>query len=1209
MFKQIFLFELSYRWKRPATWAYFGILFLFGFISAIYGNTPASEKTLANSPYSITTFLVVISIFGTLIAAAVMGVPVYRDIEHKVKDYYFTYPISEKGYLLGRYLGSLIFLFIISLGLVVGLILGFFLGPYLGLEEAERFGPFNLWHYIWPILTAYWPNFLLTGTLFFALVALTRKIFVSYVGSVLFFIAYLLANTLVQDLEMKNLVDLLDPYAFNTFDNFTKYWTPVEQNTQVVPMAGNILLNRIIWLGVALSIFLFVLWRFDFKRFLAVSSGKKMQETKTVSKTNSSVKIPKILPHFSSALNRKHMWRQARLEFINIIRDPYFLAMLIGGLLFLFLDGWFGSSIYGTPNLPITYYMIEVKDFTYIIFVFIIIIFYTGEVVHRDKSMKFEGISGALPVPNWVTYGGKFLGLILVAFFLVNLPIATGLLNQVLRGYFNFELDKYFTDLYLIEFPEYVQLVMLAFFVHILVNKKFLGHVVLIGVWLAMFGIRQIAEYDFNLFFYSYTPGYTLSDMNGFGHFFSSLSTFNLYWLALGTVLLILGNLLWSRGTDEGLRSRLKRLSKRLNPFAVAGLATALVLFLGLGIYIYYNTAQLNLYQTGKEVEKLSASYEKTYSKYANIPQPKITDVYLTADITPEDRSVVARAEMKLTNKSNFSIDSLHLSNESQIEHTVVRSFTIDDVEPELLLSDEDHRYKIYKLPTTLQPGDTVQMDIEVEASYKGFPNSGFGREVVFNGTFFNNSIFPSFGYNPGSELTSDLDRKKYGLEPKDYVSPPQDDSIGRYNLLFTDEADLVTYEAVISTSPDQIAVSPGYLIKSWEEGGRKYFHYKMKNKIQAFFNISSARYEVFNDTWTNPDGTKGNIEIFHHAKHTYNLDRFNASVKESMEYFSANFSPFQFRQMRLLEFPRYASFAQSFPNTVPYSEAFGWVGDFSDPDDTDYAFYVTAHEVAHQWWAHQLAPSATRGANQLSESMAQYSAYMVLKEYYGEAVMQKFLTYELDDYLSGRANESKFEKTLLDNDTQSYVWYEKGGIILYALQDYIGADSLNRAFSKLLDEFALKEEPPFATTWDWYQYMDAATPDSLKYYLEDSFKKITLYENKAKKAVLTPISETETEVTLTVDTRKVYYDGSGKESGEGTQPNLLEIGIFAKDSKNEGGITQKEPLYLQKHWLSPGEHTLTFTVSGTPEKAGIDPYNKMIDRIPEDNLIEVEGK
>ena len=46
---------------------------------------------------------------------------------------------------------------------------------------------------------------------------------------------------------------------------------------------------------------------------------------------------------------------------------------------------------------------------------------------------------------------------------------------------------------------------------------------------------------------------------------------------------------------------------------------------------------------------------------------------------------------------------------------------------------------------------------------------------------------------------------------------------------------------------------------------------------------------------------------------------------------------------MRIMEFPRYAEFAQSFPGTVPYSEAIGFVLNIDDEKDVDMAFYVTS--------------------------------------------------------------------------------------------------------------------------------------------------------------------------------------------------------------------------------------------------------------------------
>ena len=293
MFWQIFTFELKYRIKRPATWAYFGILALFGCFIFAAGGISGSEKAHINSPFIISAILGIMSIFGILISAAVMGVPVYRDEEHKVKHYYFTYPISESGYLLGRYFGSMLILFLISIGFHVGVILGVMIGPGLGFEEPERFAPINLWHHIQPSMTIFWPNLIFTGTLFFALVALTRKVFISYVGSVLFLIGYLLAINLSGDLDNQHLAALLDPFGINAFNDITKYWTPVEQNTLVAPLTGDFLTNRLIWLIASALVLGFTLFRFDFTKF--VTGGKKGKKVKAVAAETSQKNLLDIL--------------------------------------------------------------------------------------------------------------------------------------------------------------------------------------------------------------------------------------------------------------------------------------------------------------------------------------------------------------------------------------------------------------------------------------------------------------------------------------------------------------------------------------------------------------------------------------------------------------------------------------------------------------------------------------------------------------------------------------------------------------------------------------------------------------------------------------------------------------------------------------------------------------------------------------------------
>ena len=1216
MFGEIFKFEIAYRLKRPATYLYALILFLFTFLFVIYGSGPASEKTNVNSPFAISQFVIVLTILGMMIASAVMGVPVYRDIEHNTKNYFFSFPITERGYILGRYFGSFVVLLGIMAVGMLGIVLGSLLGPVFNLaSNMERFGPIRFNDYAYPFLLFVVPNMFLVGSIFFALVAFSRQVFTTYAGSILLFIAYLLGSTLSQDLENKQLVNLLDPFGSFAYDTATKYWSPVEQNTLLVPLEGDLLTNRIIWFSVALVVFLITVFRFSFSRFLAVNLGKLSRKVKgeiAPEAAPSLASLPTPKPVFSTSAYVREMLSQASLEFRSVVRDPYFIAIMLGAVLFLFLDGWFGAQIYGTPSLPTTYAMLEARNGTFFFFVLVVIIFYTGEVVHRDKVVHYDTIADALPVPDWMNYGAKLLSMIYICLLLCTLVIVSGVLNQTIKGYFNYEFSLYIRDAYGIAFTQYFQLVMLAFFVHTLVNQKFVGHIATLAVYIVIWAVPQFAEFNYRLALPFSGGGVQLSDMNGFGHYLSSLASFRLYWYAFGGVLMVLALWFWNRGSDTGLKARAQLARQRIGRGSLALFALLLVAFVSMGAWIYTNVSVRNRYLTADEQREQSARYEKKYHKYANVLQPKITDVKLNVDVFPEQFKAIATGKFLMVNKGDQPIDSLHMSIPIDNFHRHLTQFLVDGQAPKLVLNDTDLGYFIYRLPKLLSPGDTARMDMSVTGQYVGFSNAGDRRDVVSNGTFFNVGIFPSFGYDQNTELESDKYRKKYGLSIKEWDLPTQTDPRGLRDFLFSTDANWVTFEGTISTSADQTAIMPGQLLKTWtstdaDGKARKHFQYKLPGFSDYFFSMCSAKYDIARDVWKGPDGKTVALEIYHHPTHNRNLDRFIASMKASLSYYTKNYAPYPYPVLRILEFPRYAAFAQSFPTTVPYSEEFGWVGDFHDPNKTDYAYYVTAHEIAHQWWGHQIMPSRTRGANQISETMAEYSALMVLKQRYGADAMPKFLKYSLDQYLRGRAFEDKFEANMLDNDTRSYVWYQKGSMLMYALQDYIGEARVNQAMNDYMKAARFRQKAPFTTSLEWYSFLKAATPDSLKPWLADNFEKLTLYDNRITKAEAKSVGKDTYKVTLHIKSATEYYDKTGKELAKGKGPIIADIAVLTDDSKNKDGLTTKVPLFMQKRSLTPGEHVIEVTVKGKPVKAGIDPYNKLIDRVSDDNLVKVD--
>jgi len=383
-------------------------------------------------------------------------------------------------------------------------------------------------------------------------------------------------------------------------------------------------------------------------------------------------------------------------------------------------------------------------------------------------------------------------------------------------------------------------------------------------------------------------------------------------------------------------------------------------------------------------------------------------------------------------------------------------------------------------------------------------------------------------------------------------------------------------------------------------ENGRRYFRYEMDSPIFDFFAYLSARYAVKRDRWNDVA-----IEIDYHPDHAYNVDRMIAAVKASLDYFTTQFGPYQHHQVRIVEFPRYARFAQSFPNTIPFSESIGFIARLDDrPDAIDYVSYVTAHEVAHQWWAHQVMGGNVQGATLMSETMSQYSALMVMEHMAGRDKMRRFLKYELDRYLSGRGGERIEELPIYLVEDQPYIHYRKGSLVMYALKDYVGEEPLNRALAEYVRAVAF-QKPPYTYSLEFLDYISRAVPPDRLAILDDLFRNITLYENKATQATWSKREDGKYVVRIEVAAAKFRADGKGRETSTPLD-DWIDIGVFGpRDPK---GPSEGRLLALEKRRVNGSGTTFEMVVDEEPKKAGIDPFNKLIDRNPDDNIVSVSA-
>jgi len=1207
MFFEIFLFELKLGFKKAATYIYFSIFFILALIvglaaSGVFNVATQDTNLVGNSADAIAGLLVglnsgILGLVNSVILVAVMSTAIQKDYEYNTHPFFFTKPITKSGYFFGRFLAA----FLLGVFVMSGQVLGYYVGSLFGMD-TPLMGTYKAINYLQPFFLFTVENLLLLGIIIFAITTFTRSTLSAYLFCIILLVIRIVTNNITADIDNNTTAAILEPFGQQALRQVTKYWTPEEQNTRLIPVAGNLLYNRLLWLAIAAGITLFSFYKFSFSQFLSpINFFKRKRENETLPTEHirSLSELPPATKDFSAKASWKNLLYLARFEILKMVKSPFFIIICALGMVMMFVSAQYMDAIYATETYPVTYKILDSAAGIFQFFILIFVVFFSGTIIWRERETKMDELVGATPVSNTSLFFSKYLGLMGVVGILLSVVIFTGIAIQLSMGFTHIEPVLYITSA-LRMLVDFSIVIGLCLAVQVFTPNKYLGFFISLVPILFINIVFSLLEWNNQLYLFgSNGPSMPYSDMNGYGHVIGTWFLYNSYWLSIVLVLCLLSLLVFARGKEKSWKARY-RLSKRsFSKPHIAALIALLAVAIGAGSYIFYNTNILNHMRSPKEAEKDQVKYEKTYKKYEKTLQPRIVASTVNVDLFPMKRTFNAKGIYTMKNKHNMPVDTIlidYIGNDKKVTYaklTVNKDFKI-------LVDDHEFGTKIIKLAQPLMPGDSLLFEFDMRFAPHGFENGSTETSIVYNGTFFNNGYFPSIGYNANAELGANAARKKYGLPPKPRMAAVND-SLARMNTYISDDADWIRFETIVSTDADQIAIAPGYLQKEWTENGRKYFSYKMDSPILNFYSFLSARYEVKKDKWNDV-----NIEIYYNKGHEYNLDRMIKSIKKSLEYYTANFSPYQHKQVRIIEFPRYASFAQSFPNTIPFSEAIGFIAKVDDdPDKIDVPFYVTAHEVAHQWWAHQVIGGNVQGSVLMSETMSQYCALMVMEKEYGKAAMKKFLKYEMDDYLKGRAFENKKEVPLMLCENQAYIHYNKGSVIMYSLRDYLGEKVLNNALKQYLQHVAF-QEPPYTNSIEFVNYIRAATPDSLKYIIHDMFETITIYENYVKDLSYTQITDGKYKVKLTVGSAKFRSDSIGKQT-KIPVADYMDVGIFA-DQQLDGKTTEKE-LLLQRIKMDQPEKTFEFVVNEKPASAGIDPYHKLIDRTPDNNTWKFGSK
>ncbi len=1142
-----------------------------------------------NSPHIITIYAGIMSIFGLLIATAFFNNAALRDFKNGFNEILFTTPLSKQGFFFGRFFGALILSTIPLLGVFLGIMFGTWIAPLAGWIEPDRFSAISYHAFLNNYLVFILPNMFFAGAVIFAIANKWKNTVLSFVGTLIIIIAYIVSGTLLSDLDSETIAALTDVFGIRTYNLYSKYFTPAEKNTFVIGFEGLIILNRLIWMTVGAVILSLSYFSFSFQE-----KGKKTKAEKKVKQDKPEhLSMPSSNKSFGRLTTNLQFKSFFVTNFLSISKNITFIILFLFSAIILISNLVGGFEYFGLQSYPVTYKVVDTINNASVLYVMIILVFFCGELVWRDRDFKINEVIDSTPHSSISSLIAKAISLIAITTLLHFFFIFCGVIYQLIMGYTRIELDVYLMDFFVRVLLTYITWSGILILIQVLVNNKYVGYFVSIAILFATDIVFAIFDIESNMLNIDGTPSVQYSDMNGFGPGLRGALWFSAYWILFSAMCLMLAAALWTRGTRSSLKERfLSMINSTSKSYKVTFVSVLSAWILTAG-FLYYNTQILNSYKTADEIEEGQVDYENKYGKYRDMPLPKITQAKYNIEIFPKERDVFVKAELKYKNSGTVSIDSIAYTMNS-------------DWDPEILIpgakivfEDKDLDFTIFKLDKPIMPGEEIPVTINTKYVTQGFENERGNTSIVENGTFINNySLLPYLGYSEGNEISDPNTRKKYDLPKKDRM-PKLKENCGSdcdINYLSDGRSDFINVETIISTSEDQIAIAPGSLTKQWKEDNRNYYHYKVDHPSLDFYAFISANYKIKIRKWNGID-----IEVYYDEKHGVNIEMMLDAVERSLAYYTEHFGPYFHKQCRIIEFPRYSTFAQAFPGTMPYSESFGFITNLEDENGNNVIDAVIAHEMAHQWWAHQLIGAKVQGGTMLSESFSEYSSLMTMKSITDSPMkMREFLKYDHDRYLRGRSGETQKELPLYKVENQTYIHYGKGSVILYALQEYIGEEKVNKAMKGFLEEYRYKG-PPYPTTLDFLNYLEPEVPDSLDYLIEDLFKEITLYDNRVTDVSYKEISENKYELTMDLETRKVRSDSLGNERDIAIN-DWIEIGVFSDDD-------EENLIYLKMVKINSNKSQYTVLLDQKPAKAGVDPRNLLIDRVYDDNIKPAELK
>ena len=715
-----------------------------------------------------------------------------------------------------------------------------------------------------------------------------------------------------------------------------------------------------IWILFSVGVLLLTHKVFSFRKIT-----KKVKKEKAVKKSKTVIATYKPLQGVYTLKAECLAFRSLlKLELKSVFKSLPFIAVMLMWLFIVFSELYataVNGGEYGVSVYPYTNQLIALIVDPLTIFSLILIIFYSAEIVWRERHLNFNLIVDAAPVKNSVFFLSKFFALLLLPITIIASGIIMCVVFQIALNYSNFEFSLYASLFY-----HYgIQLAvfsMIALFVNSLAKNKYMG-MGIFGLIVVLALKADLLGLEHPLTSIGFMPRVSYSNMNGF---YGGVKLFNhlaLYWLALGLLLIVLSFKIWSRGAIASFTVKIKTLLFNWTKAEKLTLSVLILLFISFGSLVFYNTNVISDYETISEQLDIRENYERKFKKYDSLEKPYPMSKKTEVAIYPKEKRYTVNANYILENKSDMPLYNLLITERLPLETIEIENAT-------LITHNAKYGTYEFEFPEGLQPYDSITYTFQLTQQLKGYEED---NSIVDNGTYITHRNFePILGYRSGFEIANRVEREKRNL-PKRLEDNDSDAHIAMEDI----KNEKIRFETIISTNKDQTVLSSGELIKQWNDGNRSFSHYRTKDKVLPTIAYFSAKYA---SKKINYNGIA--IEQYYDKNHMANIETIENSIKTTLNYCQEQFGTYNFNHVRIAELPSHWGFGGfAHPGMISMVEDRLYLSNITNDNTFNLVAKRTIHEVAHQWWGHTLSVKPVPGGSLFVEGFAKYTEAVVMEK------------------------------------------------------------------------------------------------------------------------------------------------------------------------------------------------------------------------------------